>query len=925
MKKFLTLAVAALVVMTAFGQTNLAVGKTSVATSGTAANGNDGQAGTRWESAHAQDPQLWMVDLGEATTFNAISIQWEGAYGKSFTIVAGNDLGDDGFIADGTTLVTVAGQELQGFPYTQTFEFTPATYRYVEFYGTERGTNYGYSFYELGVYNIDGGLTANKITISTDSRLLNKDETAQLTATVKNQLGGTISNVDGLTWNSSAPAVGTIDANGLFTAVAAGTTSITASLGELVSNAIDITVNAVVIEVPTTNPAAPTAQAANVLVVFSDTYNKPALTESNPGWGVGGEAPNPLYSTCEVVRLVDNHPLVHVKGTGVNGRSWSPILNTVTAPTAEYTTAHVQVYPYSATSLNIFKDNTYDGKVTYEGLVPGQWNDVTVDLTGKNVFGANYMVIELVGENEFYLDNFYFEKPATEDTEAPVLEKAEVASVTPLGVTLALKGTDNVATNVIYRITDTEHNINATTIGANGAEITYAVNGLTPNTAYSFSVVAMDDNSNTSPAQTVTATTTALVAAPVPTQPAENVIALYSDAYTAATGYWWGGWGQSTAVSDLTADGDHLYGLTNFNYLGFDGFNPQLDLSEMEYLHVDVYPMQTMNFGITPILTGVTPAENSQITTNLTAGQWNSIDIPMSQFNLDFTGKAFQLKIDHGNGTDALLIDNIYFYKTAGETPAEVTAITIEAEANEVQAGKTLQLTVKDQDGNVVTNGLTFASSNEDVATIDANGLVSAIAQGNATITATYVAPQDPATGAPRRAPGDAITAQIELTVTAAPEPSQGQVLTAGDHSVTLVGYHYTDTDNYELIITSEEEMTGLGGSFWYLNGQPGNDLRNNMTIGDNGHTITITATSTTEPQLYTPLYVLMPGEVNFGMVTINWIEVGATTAISEIATDAAVQGPVYTIDGRMLQRSADLNSLPAGIYIVGGRKVVIK
>ena len=68
-----------------------------------------------------------------------------------------------------------------------------------------------------------------------------------------------------------------------------------------------------------------------------------------------------------------------------------------------------------------------------------------------------------------------------------------------------------------------------------------------------------------------------------------------------------------------------------------------------------------------------------------------------------------------------------------------------------------------------------------------------------------------------------------------------------------------------------------------------------------------------------------MPGEVNFGMVTINWIEVGTTTAISEIATDAAVQGPVYTIDGRMMQRSADLNSLPAGIYIVGGRKVVIK
>lgn len=924
MKKFLTLLIATIVAMGTFAQTNLAVGKTSVATSGTAEAGNDGNNGSRWESAHGQDPQLWMVDLGEATTFNVISIRWEGAYGKSFTIIAGNDLGDDGYISNGTTLVTIEGQTLQGFPFVQNFEFEAATYRYVEFYGTERGTVYGYSFYEFGVYNIDGGLVPNQISIDAESRLLNIGSTTTCTATVKDQLEGIINEPNGLTWTSSNPAVGTITAAGMFTGVAAGTTSVTANLGELVSNALEITVNAVAIEVPTTNPAAPTALPANVLAVFSDYYGKPSLTDNNPGWGVGGDAPNPLYTTSEVVRLVDNHPLVHVKGTGVNGRAWSPVLNQNTAPTAEYNTAHVQVYPFSATSLNIFKDNTYAGKVTYEGLVPGQWNDVVIDLTDHDIFGANYMVIELVGENEFYLDNFYFEKPAVIDNEAPVLEKVEVSAVTPLGVTLALKASDNVAANVIYKITDAEHNINATTTGANGSEITYAVNGLTAGTTYNFSVVAMDDNGNTSEAQSVTATTSAIVAAPVPTQPAANVISIYSNAYTPATTYWWGGWGQSTIVSDQAVDGDDLYALSNFNYLGFDGFNPQLDLSEMEYLHVDVYPMQAMAFGITPILTGVNPAERSQVS-NLTAGEWNSIDIPMSQFALDFTAKAFQLKIDQGNGSDALLIDNIYFYKTGSETPVEVTAITIEATANEVQAGKTLQLTVKDQDGNAVTSGLTFVSSAEDVATVDENGLVTGVAEGNATITATYAAPQTTGAGAPARAEGEAITAQFELTVTTAPDPTEGQVLTADGHTVTLVGYHQTGTDNYVLTITSEEEMVGLGGSFWYLNDQPGNDIRTNMVISDNGHTITITATSTSEPQLYTPLYVLMPGEVNFGMVTINWIETGTTTAVTDIAADNASNGAVYSIDGRMMQRTADINALPAGIYIISGKKVVVK
>ena len=558
MKKVFTLLFATMLAIGTFAQTNLAANQPSVATSGTATAGNDGDNGTRWESAHGQDPQLWMVDLGEETTFNVISIRWEGAYGKSFTIIGGNDLGDDGFIANGTTLVTVSGQVLQGFPYVQNFEFDPATYRYVEFYGTERGTGYGYSFYEFGVYNIDGGLTANQITIDAESRLLNIGATTNFTATGKDLLGGVVTALEGLTWISSNPAVGTIDANGLFTAVAAGTTNVTANLGKLVSNALEITVNAVAIEAPTANPAEPTALPANVLVVFSDYYGKPGLTDNNPGWGVGGGAPNPLYTTSEVVRLVDNHPLVHVKGAGINGRTWSPVLNQTTAPTAEYNTAHVQVYPFSATSLNIFKDNTYAGKATYEGLVPGQWNDVVIDLTDKDVFGANYMVIELVGENEFYLDNFYFEKPAAIDNEAPVLEKAELSAVTPLGATLALKATDNVATNVIYKITDAEHNINATTTGASGTEITYAINGLTANTTYNFSVVAMDDNGNTSEAQTVTATTSAIVAAPVPTQPAANVISIYSNAYTPATTYWWGGWGQSTIVSDQAVDGDDL-------------------------------------------------------------------------------------------------------------------------------------------------------------------------------------------------------------------------------------------------------------------------------------------------------------------------------------------------------------------------------
>ena len=103
-------------------------------------------------------------------------------------------------------------------------------------------------------------------------------------------------------------------------------------------------------------------------------------------------------------------------------------------------------------------------------------------------------------------------------------------------------------------------------------------------------------------------------------------------------------------------------------------------------------------------------------------------------------------------------------------------------------------------------------------------------------------------------------------------EEPVGQELTQGGHTILLQPYHYVGTNDYELIITSDEVMSGLGGSYWNTSAG-GKDLRDNITINGDGKTITITVTSTSAPQLYTPLYVLIPGEVNFGSLTLNWIE----------------------------------------------------
>jgi uncharacterized protein YjdB len=71
---------------------------------------------------------------------------------------------------------------------------------------------------------------------------------------------------------------------------------------------------------------------------------------------------------------------------------------------------------------------------------------------------------------------------------------------------------------------------------------------------------------------------------------------------------------------------------------------------------------------------------------------------------------------------------------------APVAVVAIQPSTTSLSVGSTLQLTVvlRDAVGRVLENRtITFASSNESVVSVDATGLVRALADGEATITAT--------------------------------------------------------------------------------------------------------------------------------------------------------------------------------------------
>ena len=44
------------------------------------------------------------------------------------------------------------------------------------------------------------------------------------------------------------------------------------------------------------------------------------MNDNNPGWGVGGGAPNPLYTTCEEI-TISEHKMIYIVGKGFNSRT----------------------------------------------------------------------------------------------------------------------------------------------------------------------------------------------------------------------------------------------------------------------------------------------------------------------------------------------------------------------------------------------------------------------------------------------------------------------------------------------------------------------------------------------------------------------------------------------------------------------------
>jgi exo-beta-1,3-glucanase (GH17 family) len=100
----------------------------------------DGDLNTRWASEWT-DPQWLQVDLGTVQSFDHVQLAWESGYAKAYSIQTSND---------GTNWTTVYSTTSGNGGFDELA--VSGTGRYVRMNGTARGTAYGYSLWEFGVY-----------------------------------------------------------------------------------------------------------------------------------------------------------------------------------------------------------------------------------------------------------------------------------------------------------------------------------------------------------------------------------------------------------------------------------------------------------------------------------------------------------------------------------------------------------------------------------------------------------------------------------------------------------------------------------------------------------------------------------------------------------------------------------------------------
>lgn len=214
--------------------------------------------------------------------------------------------------------------------------------------------------------------------------------------------------------------------------------------------------------------------------------------------------------------------------------------------------------------------------------------------------------------------------------------------------------------------------------------------------------------------------------APAPTRASGDVFAIYNSSNTYSSTYSnlnpnWGQSGFSNNDTAFTNGGtiSPVIRYSNFNYQGLEISIPGVNVSTMEYIHLDIWSSNLSAVRLVPIQPGVGEVgQNMNITS---FGNWISIDIPLSTYTGYSFGEIIQLKFDNPIPSAGLefYVDNIYFWKNPIVPGSVATLSDLKVDGTTVAGfGSGVEnYTVQVQNGNPTVPQITAATTTDPTAT----------------------------------------------------------------------------------------------------------------------------------------------------------------------------------------------------------------
>ncbi len=575
------------------------------------------------------------------------------------------------------------------------------------------------------------------VTVSPSPITMTVGQTTQFTANLKDANGNAL-NGRVVTWSSSNPAAATVSTAGLVTAVASGSTTITASV-EGKSGTAGVTISNVAVGSVTVQPQSPSiVQGANVqLSATVRDVNGNIVTDRLVTWSSSSTTQAVVSSTGIVTGVAPGNVVITATSEGKSGTT---TVNVTQVPVASVTLspASVSIRTGKTATLAATVKDSLGNVVTNRPITWSSSNNAIATVNAGVVTGVAVGTATITATSEGKSGTATVNVtaiPVATVVVAPATKSMLVSQTFSLGVTV----TDSAGTVVTDRVvTWASGNTAAATVSAIGV-----VTAVAPGTA---TITATSEGKSGSSTITVTPVPVGIVVV----QPAKDSIARGATAQITATtedsvGNVLTGrtlsWGSSnTSVATVSSSGlvtavavgTATITASSEGKSGTSAITVYVPVASVAVAPptATVLVTQTAQFAAT-----TKDAQGNTLTGRLVT--WGSSNTNVA--TVDATGLATAKAV--GTATITATSEGRSGTATLTVNPVPVSSVAITPpNPDTVFIGYTTQLTAvtKDSIGGILTGRVvTWKVTNTSLATVNANGLVSGVAAGPTQVTAT--------------------------------------------------------------------------------------------------------------------------------------------------------------------------------------------